>query len=233
MGSYFSLERFINVFLPILSCINVTFHIVIVSMILGTMLGIVVAVARIKEIPVLHQILGVYISFMRGTPLLVQMFIAYYGIPIILGPVFDSLFGINLNRVDVTVFVEIAIILNEGAFLGEIFRSAILSVPSIQSEAGYSIGMTNTQTFFRIVLPQAVKVAIPQYGTDLIGVFQNTSLVFTFGVLDIMGKAKTIGAATGHTLEGFVVVACIYIVICLLLKGFFLLVESRMKYGRG
>lgn len=233
MGKYFDFQRFLNVISPILSCINVTFRIVVVTMALGTLLGILVAVARIKKIPVLHQILGLYISFMRGTPLLVQMFIAFYGIPIVFGTLFDSLFGINLNRVEVTVFVEIAIILNEGAFLGEIFRSAILSVPSVQSEAGYSIGLTNIQTFLRIVLPQAVKVAIPQYGLDLIGVFQNTSLVFTFGVLDIMGKAKTLGTATGHSLEGFVVVACIYIVISLLLKGFFLAAEGRMKYGRG
>lgn len=230
MGKYFDINRFFDRFPQILPYLNVTFRIVIVSMVLGTLLGIVVAVLRIRKIPVLHQILGVYISFMRGTPLLVQMFIVYYGIPLIAGNLFLNVFGINLNRTDVVVFVEIAIILNEGAFLGEIFRSAILSVPAVQSEAGYSIGMTNTQTFIRIVLPQAVKVAIPHYGVDLISVLHNTSLVFTLGVMEIMGKAKTLGAATGHSIEGFAAVACIYIVISLLLKGCFLVIESRMKY---
>ena len=232
MGKYFDIGRFFDRLPKILPYLNITFQIVIVTMILGTLLGIMVAILRIRKIPILHQILGIYISFMRGTPVLVQMFITYYGIPLVLGNLFLDLFGINLNSVNVLIFVEIAIILNEGAFLGEIFRSAILAIPSVQSEAGYSIGMTNTQTFIRIVLPQAIKVAIPQYGVDLIGVFQNTSLVFVLGVLDIMGKAKTLGVATGHAIEGFVAVACIYIVISLLLKAGFLFLESRMAYGR-
>ncbi len=231
MGSYFSAERFINVFPKIISCISVNFHIVLWSMLLGTILAIFVAILRLKEIPVVKQILGVYISFMRGTPLLVQMMIAFYGIPLVLGNVFMNLFGINLNRVEPVIFVEIAIVLNEGAFLGEIFRGAITAVPALQTEAGYSIGMTGAQTFFRIVLPQAFKVALPHYGVDFVGVFQNTSLVFTLGVVDVLGKAKTLGAATGHTLEGYLAATLIYISFSLLLKGVFLLIEKNMKNG--
>jgi L-cystine transport system permease protein len=197
-------------------------------MFLGTLLALVVAVLRLKEIRGVKQILGGYISFMRGTPLLVQMMIAFYGIPLVFGSLFLNVFGINLNRVEPVVFVEIAIILNEGAFLGEIFRGAITAVPAIQAEAGYSIGLTGVQTFTRIILPQAFKVALPHYGVDFVGVFQNTSLVFTLGVLDVMGKAKTLGAATGHTLEGYISASLIYICFSLLLKGFFLLVEKRI-----
>ncbi|MBP3196222.1 MAG: ABC transporter permease subunit, partial [Butyrivibrio sp.] len=108
------------------------------------------------------------------------------------------------------------------------FRGAITSVPYIQTEAGFSIGMTGVQTFTRIVLPQAFKVAIPHYGVDLVGVFQNTSLVFTLGVVDILGKAKTLGAATGHTLEGYVAATVIYITFSLLLKGAFILIEKKL-----
>lgn len=228
MGNYFSTERFIYVFPKIISNISVNFHIVLWSMLLGTILAVFVAVLRLKRIPVIGQILGVYISFMRGTPLLVQMMIAFYGIPIVFGSLFMNAFGINLNRIEPVIFVEIAIILNEGAFLGEIFRGAITSVPYIQTEAGFSIGMTGVQTFTRIVLPQAFKVAIPHYGVDLVGVFQNTSLVFTLGVVDILGKAKTLGAATGHTLEGYVAATVIYITFSLLLKGAFILIEKKL-----
>ena len=228
MGNYFSTERFIYVFPKIISNISVNFHIVFWSMLLGTILAVFVAVLRLKRIPVIGQILGVYISFMRGTPLLVQMMIAFYGIPIVFGSLFMNAFGINLNRIEPVIFVEIAIILNEGAFLGEIFRGAITSVPYIQTEAGFSIGMTGAQTFTRIVLPQAFKVAIPHYGVDLVGVFQNTSLVFTLGVVDILGKAKTLGAATGHTLEGYVAATVIYITFSLLLKGAFILIEKKL-----
>lgn len=231
MGNYFSAERFINVFPKVISNLSVNLHIVFWSMLLGTILAIFVAVLRIRRVPVISGLLGIYISFMRGTPLLVQMMIAFYGIPIVLGNIFLNLFGINLDRLEPVIFVEIAIILNEGAFLGEIFRGAITSVPSVQAEAGYSIGMTGAQTFYRIVLPQAFKVALPHYGVDFIGVFQNTSLVFILGVVDLLGKAKTLGAATGHSLEGYLSAAIIYISFSLFLKGVFLLIENRLNNG--
>lgn len=232
MGSYFDFERFLFVFPKVISCIGVNLQIVAVSMFFGTILAVFVALARLKPIPVLREIISVYISFMRGTPLLVQMMIAYYGIPLLLSDVFLNVFGINLNRLDSVIFVEIAIVLNEGAFLGEIFRGAISAIPAVQKEAAYSIGMTGAQSFFRIVLPQSFKLIIPAYGIDLVGVFQNTSLVFTLGVVDLLGKAKTLGAATGHTLEGYISATIIYIALSLILKGFFLTVERKVySYG--
>ncbi|SFU60421.1 amino acid ABC transporter permease [Butyrivibrio sp. M55] len=231
MGNYFSSERFVNIFPKVISCLSVNLHIVFWSMFFGTVLAIFVAVLRIRKVPVISGFLGVYISFMRGTPLLVQMMIAFYGIPLVLGNLFLNVFGINLNRLDPVIFVEIAIILNEGAFLGEIFRGAITSVPAVQAEAGYSIGMTGAQTFYRIVLPQAFKVALPHYGVDFIGVFQNTSLVFLLGVVDVLGKAKTLGAATGHSIEGYLSAALIYVAFSLFLKAVFLLAEYKMNNG--
>lgn len=229
MGTYFSFSRFLERFGQIFPYLKVTLNMVLVSMFFGTILGIIVAALRIKKIPVLHQILSVYISFMRGTPLLVQICVANYGIPLLCGRLFMELFGINLNRVDVLIFTNLAFVLNEGAFLSEIFRSAILSVPSVQTEAGYTIGMTELQTFTKIVLPQAVNIAIPPYGVDLLSLFHNTSIAFTLGVVDMMGRAKTLGVATGHTLEGFVVVAIFYIVISLIIKVIFVIAERRMK----
>ena len=95
MGNYFSAERFINVFPKVISNLSVNLHIVFWSMLLGTILAIFVAVLRIRRVPVISGLLGIYISFMRGTPLLVQMMIAFYGIPIVLGNLFMNLFGIN------------------------------------------------------------------------------------------------------------------------------------------
>ena len=135
MGSYFSLERFASVFPKVILCISVNLHIVFWSMLLGTILGILVAVVRLKDIPVFGKIVSVYVSFMRGTPLLVQMMISFYGIPLLLGGLFLNVFGINMNKLDSVVFVEIAIVLNEGAFLGEIFRGAITSIPSSLTSA--------------------------------------------------------------------------------------------------
>lgn len=232
MGDYFSFDRFLVRIGQITPYVLVNFKMVFWAMLIGTICAIALAILRLKKIPVIEQILIVFISYMRGTPLLVQMCVAYYGIPIVFGNLIYNAFGINLNRLDAIVFVIIAFILNEAAFLGEIFRGAILSVPTVQTEAGLSIGMTRLQILFRIVLPQAINVAIPQYGVDLIGVFHNTALAFTLGVLDMMSRARTLGVSTGHTLEGFVVVAIIYIIISLILKALFYLLEKKFQYGR-
>ena len=229
MGDYFSLERFLNAIPKIVPHLSVTFTIVLVSMAVGTLLALVVAALEIKKIPVLQQVLNVYVSYMRGTPLLVQMMIVYYGLPLLV----QTVFRININAWSPILFVNIAFILNEGAFLGEIFRGAILSIPAEQTEAGYSIGMTETQTFVRIILPQIIRIIIPAYGVDLIGVFHNTALVFTIGgILDIMGKAKTLGTATGHTLEAYLVAALIYVVISLIFKLIFYRVDQRLAFER-
>ena len=229
MGDYFSLERFLNAIPKIVPQLRVTFSIVIVSVVIGTILALLIAVLEIKKIPVLQQILKVYVSYMRGTPLLVQMMVVYYGLPLLV----QTVFQININSWSPIVFVEIAFILNEGAFLGEIFRGAILSIPIEQTEAGYSIGMTEMQTFVRIILPQIVRMIIPAYGVDLIGVLHNTSLVFTIGgILDIMGKAKVLGTATGHSLEGYVVVALLYVGISVMLKLIFYQVDKKLDVER-
>ncbi len=229
MGDYFSIERFLKLIPKIVPQLSVTFAIVIVSMVIGTLLALVVATLEIKKIPVLQQFLKVYVSYMRGTPLLVQMMVVYYGLPLLM----QTIFKIDVNSWSPIVFVDIAFILNEGAFLGEIFRGAILSIPIEQTEAGYSIGMTGIQTFVRIILPQIIRSIIPAYGVDLIGVFHNTSLVFTIGgILDIMGKAKVLGTATGHTLDGYVVAALIYVLISLVLKIIFYRIDKKLVFER-
>lgn len=228
MGDFFSWDRFFENIPKILPYLQVTFKIVFFATVAGILLGTLVAVIRINKIPIINQLLGIYVSFMRGTPMLVQMLVILYGLPIIV----HGLFGVNINRLDKIVFVYITFALNQGAFLSEIFRSAILSVPSGQSEAGYSVGLTRLQTFMRIVVPQSIRVAIPSFGTDFIGLFQGTSLAFLIGVVDIMGRAKTIGTATKHVLEAYIFVMIIFITISLLLRGLFYLLDKKLSYGR-
>lgn len=228
MGAYFDFDRFISAIPQILPSMGITFLIVGVSIVIGTLLAVVIALIRIKGVPVLKQLLAVYVSFMRGTPLLVQMMLIYYGLPLLV----YRLLGVNINRWDTLIFVIIAYILNEAAFLGELFRSSILSIDATQTEAGLAVGMTGFQTFVRIVLPQAVKVVIPSFGTDLIALFQNSSLVYMLGVIDIMGRAKSVGTATGHSLEPYIFVSLLYISISLIMKLVFNGVDKRTNYGR-
>lgn len=229
MSSYFSWERFHNNTPIILSCLNVTLQLVVISLIFITIFAIILAVLRMKRIPVIHQIIGVYISYMRGTPLITQLFVVKFGLPMLL----NNLFGINIYRWDNIIFAEIAIIMNEAAFLGETFRGALASVPALQIEAAYSIGMTKTQTFFRVTLPQFIRIILPTYGTTIVAIFMGTSVVFMLGVLDIMGRAKIIASSTSHGLEAYLIVAIIYIVASLVVRVIFHGLENKMNYGRG
>jgi L-cystine transport system permease protein len=114
--------------------------------------------------------------------------------------------------------------------MAEIFRAAITSVPAGQSEAAYSIGLTRFQTFRRVVAPQAVKIALPSFGTSLVGLLQDTSVAFPLGIIDVMGKVQTVGAVSYHYLEGYVCAAFIFVAISFLLEKGFAVLEKRFTY---
>lgn len=228
MRELFSWDRFFECIPQILPYFWTTLEIVLVATIAGVILGLVVAFLRIKKIPVISQLLTVYISFMRGTPMLVQLSLILYGLPLIIQP----LTGVNIGREwDKIYFAYATFILNQGAFLSVIFQSALQSVPVGQMEAGQSVGLTELQCYEKVMIPQAVKIAIPPFGNDLVGLFQNTSLVFTIGVLDLMGRAKSIGYATSHMLEPYIFVSMVYIVISLAVRLLFHLVERKLNHA--
>jgi len=229
MDKLFGWERFCENIPQTLPYLSVTFRIVVYATGFGVLLAAFIVLAELKKIPVLNPFFKVYVSFMRGTPMLVQLMIIYYGIPALIDPVF----GTNINRgFSAVTFAYITFILNQGAFLSAIFYGAITSIPYGQTEAGFSVGLTELQTFRRILLPQMVRIALPPFGSDLVGLFQNSSLVFLIGVTDIMGRAKSIGAATKHVLEAYVFVVIIYIVISLTIRLLFYYLNTKLEYGR-
>lgn len=227
MTDLFSWQRLIQNFPILIVKLPITFEIVAVAFTLGFLLALLIATARIKKIPVLNQILTVFISFERGTPLLVQMLVVYYALPIVL----KSFFGIDSRRWEKIIFVDLALILNQGVFLGEIFRGAILSIPKGQREAAIACGFSEFNAFVRIVLPQAVRVALPSTGLTLIGLFQETSLVFMIGVIDIIGRASALGATTGHSLESYVIIAVIFVLINFALTAITTKIDKKLTFG--
>lgn len=229
MVDLFSGDRFFENIPKIVPYLSVTFAIVIIATVLGAVLGIMIAFINMKKIPVLHQFFKVYVSFMRGTPMLVQLMLVYYGLPVLI----DSAFGTTINREwGAIAFAYITFILNQGAFLSAIFYSAITSIPYGQTEAGLSVGLTEIQTFKQIILPQMIRVTLPPFGSDLVGLFQNSSLVFLIGVTDIMGRAKSIGSATKHVLEAYIFVVIIYIIISLIIRGLFRYLNKKLEFGK-
>lgn len=225
MEELFSWQRFLENIPKMLPYLSVTFEIVLLGAVLGSVLGLLIAIINVKKIPVLHQVCLGYISFMRGTPMLVQLYLVLYGLPILLQPIIGGNIGREWNRI---VFASITFILNEGAFLGVIFQSGLQAIAAGQMEAGYCVGLTEWQCFRRVIIPQALRVVLPPFGTDMVYLFQGTALAFTVGVVDFMGRATTIGNASGHALEAYVLVAIVYMICSLAIRLAFTKINSSL-----
>lgn len=223
MSNIFSLELFFSSFPLLLSRLHITLFIVIVALLLGLVLGTFVAVVRLYRIPVLNQIATIYVSFIRGIPILVLLFIVYIGLPLLV-----NLFGFNINRWDTLFFVMIAYVVNTAAFLSEIIRSSVAGVDKGQTEAAYSVGLTRWQTFYRIVAPQATQIALPALGNTVVSLLKDTSLAYTLGVIDIIGVIQAISSNTHRSLEAYTAAAFIFFGLSTLLEQAFARLELRL-----
>lgn len=213
MGQYFDVTYMVKSFPILLASLNITLTITIVATILGILLGCLIAIARVNRVPVLRQALTVYVSFMRGTPFLVQLFLIYFGVPEIL-----SHMGISTKNVPGLLFVIVVFTLHIGAYSSEILRSSIQAVAQGEKEAAMSLGMTSFQSYRRVILPQAFTMAIPPLINSVIGMMKGTSLIFNVGVVDIMRRADLMGANSQRSLELFVDVAIIYGLLVLIIS---------------
>lgn len=212
-------------FIPTLAkFLDITLVILFFSILFGIMLGIATAMLRLFRIPVLRQLAAIYISFIRGTPIIIQLFLVYYGLPALL-----NLFGIDLSRIDALYFVIVTYSLSNGAVFAEIIRSAISAIDQGQTEAAYTIGMTRRQNFFRIIFPQAARIAFPNMANSVIGSLKDTSLAFTIGVMDMMGRGETLIASSAHALEVYIALSVIYYVVVIVLEKGFKLYEKRLN----
>jgi putative amino-acid transport system permease protein len=185
----------------ILRYVPLTLGMAIVAMAIALVLAAVLAVVRVLKVPVLDRLVAIFISFFRGTPLLVQLFLFYYGLPQVVAA-FRSIDGVTAAVTGLT--------LHFSAYMAESIRGAILGIDRSQWEAGASVGMTQVQLMRRIVLPQAARVAAPTLLNYFIDMIKSTSLAFTLGVTEMMGAAQKEAAGSFRYLEAFLVVALIY-----------------------
>ena len=216
--------------LAIIPSIPTTMAITVVSGVLGLLFGFVLAVIRIRKIPVLAQLAPLYISFIRGTPLLVQLFLSYYGIPMLLRIInynFDTSF--DISSISNIVFAFAAFSFNEAAYNAETIRASILSVDRKDIEAAHSLGMTGAQTMRRVILPQAMIVAIPNLGNSFINLVKATSLAYAIGVMDMMGQAKVTAGNNMRFFEAYIGLALLYWVICLIFEFIVRKLEKRFN----
>lgn len=232
MQGLFDVTNFIKCLPEVLSRLPLTFSIAVLSFVIGNMIGFFVALARIYRIPILRNICGIYVSFVRGTPLVVQLFLANYGIARVIYYLqmnTERFANLNANAVSAEMLGLITFSINLGAYTSETIRSAIEAVPNGQFEAAKSIGMTTRQMMLRIIIPQAIRSAVPNLTNVMINTMKDTSLLFTIGIIDMMGQAKIFGARTLKLIEVYVAVALIYWIICIVMVRVFSVIEKKSK----
>ncbi|MEB8131169.1 amino acid ABC transporter permease [Mammaliicoccus sciuri] len=217
-------------FLPMLEgLVKYSIPITIVTFVLGLILALATALMRISSSKVLKGIARFYVSIIRGTPMIVQLFIIFYGIPEIgrlatgnadnqltLSPVIAAIIGLSLNV---------------GAYASEILRGGIMSIPKGQTEAAYSIGMNYKQTVQRIILPQAIRVSVPALGNTFLSLIKDTSLLGFILVAEMFRKAQEVASTTYEFLTIYLLVAILYWIVCFIISIIQSYYESYIERG--
>lgn len=195
----------------IIKYVPVTLEIAVAAELIGILVGLFIAVIKIKRVPVLKQITSIYISFFRGTPIIVQLYISYYGIPIALQYVnFYWNKDIQMASISPLFFAILTLALNSSAFNSVVIQSAFDGVNKGEIEAAEAIGMTGIQRLFRIIIPEALDLAIPNLGNQFIGLIKGTSLAFSCAVIEMTAEAKILGSKNYRYFEAYVALAVLY-----------------------
>jgi His/Glu/Gln/Arg/opine family amino acid ABC transporter permease subunit len=234
MQPFLDYQFMVSVVPALLKVLPVTLNITAVSMALALVLALATALIRIHRVPVLRQVAALYVSFTRGTPLLVQIYLAYYGLPKVLDHLHERYgWSLDVSGIPAIVFIYFAFTLNVGAYSSETIRAAIEAIDKGQMEAALSVGMTRWQGMRRIVLPQALTIALPSLGNTAIGLLKDTSLAFLISVVELMGEAKIQGARGLQFFEVYVVVALVYWGVCIGIERVVSVLERRVRRHEG
>ncbi|MFE5324339.1 amino acid ABC transporter permease [Paenibacillus sp. NPDC056579] len=194
-----------------------TLLITAVSMFFGFFIALIVAIARLKGNGLIRNLARGYVSIIRGTPIIVQIFIIYYGLPdygITLGPLTAAYISLSINI---------------GAYLSETFRGAILSVPKGQTEAALSLGLSPWQTMRKIILPQAARVAIPPMGNTFIGMLKETSLVSIVTVTELLRSAQLLIAQYYVAMPFYIAIALMYWLMSMFFSNILDRIEKKLS----
>ena len=226
-------EYLMKVFPKLIEALPITLLLFAVSGVCLFIFGILITLVRIRKTPVLYQIVAFIVSFIRSTPLLLQLFVIYYGLPLLLKTV-----GIDINSWSQFSYAVIALVIHNGVYFSEIILPAYQSISKGQHDAAYSIGMTETQKFARIIFPQVVPIILPGLGNILVDLIKDTSILFTIGMVDLMGKAKIIIASDYGIgkLEVYIAIAIVYWIISAAIDKLIARIEEHNKkfdFGKG
>lgn len=217
-----NLEFCLGTLQAMIEVLPVTISLTVLSFVASLILAILIAVIDYFRVTVIRQICEVYVSFFRGTPLIPQLFLLYFGIPTFIP---------SLRSVPAFTVCVIGLTLNSAAYMKEVVRGALLSVSEGQKEAALAHGMTSMQTMFRIVLPQATRVAVPSLFNNLVDIVKGTSMAFTIGVIEITATANLRASVTFNYFEAYMVLMLLYWGIILILERMEAIVEKHLEAG--
>jgi polar amino acid transport system permease protein len=196
-----------------------TILVCVVSMALATVLAIVGGIARLSPNPIASGLAGLYVSLVRGTPLLVQIYFIYLALP-----------QVEI-RLDALTAGILALGFNYGAYMSEVVRAGIQAVPRAQREAAESLGMPERAIMRRIVLPQAVRIVIPAIGNDFVAMIKDSALISTISVTELLWRAEAVGTQKFRTLQAILIAAAVYWALTIGFSFFQQRLERRMARG--
>lgn len=228
LSASFLLETFVNA----LKAVPLTLSLALVPFLVGSVFAFLLALAQIKKVRFWGKFAAAYVALLRGMPTVVLVLLLYNTLPGQLAAFFKTI-GSDFNvyrQIPGVAYAYFIFTLSAIAFLIEIFRSAISAVDKGQLEAAYSVGLNGFQAYTRIILPQALKGAVPNLCNLLVTLVKNTSLAFMMTVKDLTQTAKLGAALNYRYAESYIVILIIYIIICLLIEGGSKLIERRLAY---
>lgn len=214
----------------LITYLPMTLYFLIVPSIISLILGSIICAIRVGKKNILYHITSVFVSFFRGTPSLVQLYLVLYGLPKLF-----LLFGVNINRWSAATFFVIATVFNFSSFISEALRGAYLAMDHGQIEAGYSVGYSRTQCFIHIIVPQTLQIALPNLKNLEIDLLKGTALAYTIGAVEILGYANRIIAINSGVGRMWILFAAaiLYFLINIVLEILFnLLTKHYSKYER-
>lgn len=212
----FSISTFLNSFEPLFWAARYTLLISGLGIALGLVVGALICAAALSRVAWLRWFAALWVSFLRGVPLLVQLLLCYYFLPVV---------GINVPAM-VAAVVTVGIC--SSAYVSEIWRGAIIALPNGQAEAATAIGMRPRDIWARIILPQAFRISLPALVNELILLVKASSLVSIVGIMEVTRASQALAATTFRPLEVYIAAACIYLIINLCLAAFGRYLEHRM-----
>jgi polar amino acid transport system permease protein len=215
----FSLDALIKAFPFLMRGVGLTIVITILAVTLGMVIGLIVGLCRLSSIKPLRALATGYVEIIRGTPLLVQLYIVFFGL---------GQMGISLTAVQAAVA---ALSINSGAYIAEIVRAGILSVGKRQNEAAYALGLTGSQTMRLVVLPQAIRVMVPPLGNEFVTMIKESSLASVIGAGELIKQAQFVTSRTYQVFSTYIGVALIYFVLTFVTSTALKRVEKEVSKG--